>query len=104
MVEGTLDIRPDHIVMIRKILQRYVPDRDVRVFGSRAKRCAKRYSDLDLVVMGNEPLPLTVSGALADAFSDSDLPYRVDIVDWATTPAPFRAIIEAEMLPLYAKR
>jgi len=32
--------------------------------------------------------------ALKDAFAESSLPFRVDVVDWATTSAEFRAIIE----------
>jgi hypothetical protein len=38
-------------------------------------------------------LPLTVSAAMAKAFSESDLPWKVDIVDWATTSESFRQII-----------
>ena len=38
-------------------------------------------------------LPTAVRAELEDAFSESDLPWRVDIVDWATTGTTFRAII-----------
>ncbi len=34
--------------------------------------------------------------ALADAFEQSDLPWRVDVVDWATTDDAFRRIIERD--------
>jgi type I restriction enzyme S subunit len=34
-----------------------------------------------------------VSAALAEDFSESDLPWKVDIVDWATTGESFRKII-----------
>jgi len=37
---------------------------------------------------------------LADDFSESDLPFKVDIVDWATTGERFRKIIEAERIVL----
>lgn len=88
-----IDIRPDHWAIVQGILQKHVPQHEVWVFGSRAKRTAKPYSDLDLVVMGDQPLPLDVSAALADDFSDSDLPWKVDVVDWATTSDAFRGII-----------
>lgn len=39
-------------------------------------------------------LPLDVAVALAEDFSESDLPWKVDIVDWATTSAAFRKVIE----------
>ncbi len=31
---------------------------------------------------------------LRDAFSDSDLPFKVDLVDWAATKENFRKIIK----------
>ena len=91
-----LDIRPDLLVLVQQILQRHVPDREVWAFGSRVKGTARPSSDLDLVVLGDEPLPLSVYAALLDDFEQSDLPWRVDVVDWATTAAPFRRIIEQE--------
>ena len=33
---------------------------------------------------------------MIDDFSESDLPYKVDVVDWATTSAAFREIIERD--------
>jgi len=91
-----LDIRPDLLRLVQDILQRHVPDREVRAFGSRVKGTARPSSDLDLVVMGDEPLPLAVYAALLDDFEQSDLPWRVDVVDWATTAESFRRIIEQE--------
>lgn len=91
-----IDIRPDHWAIVRDILHRSVPHYAVWAFGSRAKWTAKPYSDLDLAIVTDTPLPLSVSGALADDFSESDLPWKVDIVDWATTSESFRQIIERD--------
>lgn len=90
-----IDVRPEHWEIVRRILRRHVPGFDVWAFGSRATGTAKPYSDLDLAVIGDRPLPLSVRAALAEAFSQSDLPWKVDIVDWATTGEPLRKIIEA---------
>lgn len=89
-----IDIHPDHWAIVRDILQRHIPQCEVWAFGSRAKWTAKKYSDLDLAVFNNEPLPLSLSAALTDDFSESDLPWKVDVVDWATTSEAFRKIIE----------
>lgn len=43
---------------------------------------------------GGEVFTLAVSAALVDDFTESDLPWRVDVVDWATTSESFRRIIE----------
>ncbi|MGH8564026.1 MAG: nucleotidyltransferase domain-containing protein [Gammaproteobacteria bacterium] len=96
MSDPLIDIRPDHWAIVVDILRRHVPDREVWAVGSRAKWSAKEYSDLDLAVIGEHPLSLSVSAALADDFSESDLPFKVDVVDWATTSESFRKIIERD--------
>ncbi|MBF0401156.1 MAG: restriction endonuclease subunit S [Magnetococcales bacterium] len=88
-----IDIRPDHWEIVRAILKKHVPDREVWAFGSRAKWTAKQYSDLDLAVLGDESLDLDVQAGLEEDFSESDLPFKVDVVDWATTAETFRGII-----------
>ena len=91
-----IDIRPDHWAVIRDILLRHVPGHEVWAFGSRAKGTAKAWSDLDLVIMTSTALPLMTRAALADDFSESNLPWKVDIVDRATLAETFREIIERD--------
>lgn len=97
-----IDIRPDDLEIVREILARYVPDREVRAFGSRVSQTARKYSDLDLTVMGEEPLSLSQLADLYDAFSESSLPFKVDVVDWATTRDSFRRIIESDFVVVQA--
>jgi type I restriction enzyme S subunit len=91
-----LDVRPDHLKIVLDILQQHAPDYEVWAFGSRAKWTAKEYSDLDLCIISSMPLRFSVLGALADDFTDSNLPYKVDVVDWATTSESFRKIIQQD--------
>lgn len=90
-----IDIRADYWEIVRDILHRHVPQYEVWAFGSRAKWTAKQHSDLDLAVITDQPLSLAVSASLVDDFTESDLPWRVDVVDWATTSESFRRIIES---------
>jgi predicted nucleotidyltransferase len=76
-----------------RILRTQTPGVEVWAFGSRAKGTAKPYSDLDLALITTQPLSLTALADINTAFEASDLPIRVDIVDWATTSDAFRAII-----------
>lgn len=94
----SLQIAPEHAEIVRTVLQKNVPNHEVWAFGSRAKGAAKPYSDLDLAVIGNEPLPLATLADLANDFSDSDLPWTVDIVDWAATSPEFREIIAGQKI------
>ena len=62
-------------------------------FGSRVDKTAKETSDLDLVVIGDEPLDFLTPGTLRDAFSASDLPCKVDVLDRTRVSQTFRDII-----------
>ncbi len=88
-----IDLNPKHLKTIQSILAEYIPTYEVRAFGSRVKWTAKDYSDLDLAVVGNEPLSLRQRGQLADAFEESNLPIRVDILDWQSISDRFRQVI-----------
>jgi type I restriction enzyme S subunit len=68
--------------------------------GSRSTRRARRYSDLDLAIDAGRPLTLDELARLAEAFRESDLPYRVDIVDWRSIDDRFRQVIAAERVQL----
>lgn len=96
-----IDLRPDHAKIVHEIIARHLPAGvSVRVFGSRAKWTAKPHSDLDLALKGKEPLPRSVLGDLAEAFSESDLPFRVDVVDWHTVAPSFQAVIDRDAIKL----
>ena len=91
-----LDLAPGELAIVRDILRKHVPDLAVRAFGSRVQGTARRYSDLDLAVIAATPLPFDLIGRLREDFSESDLPFRVDVVDWATTSEPFRRVVERD--------
>ena len=95
-----LELLPRELEIVCGILERHVPDREVWAFGSRAKGTARPYSDLDLAVLGDQPLALSVRADLAEGFSESDLPFKVDVVDWATTSERFRQIIRSDYVAL----
>ena len=42
---------------VTSLLQAIVPEREIRAFGSRTTSVHKPFSDLDLVVMGDQVLP-----------------------------------------------
>jgi len=78
---------------VKAILVSYVPGAEVRVFGSRITGKAVKYSDLDLVVLGSERLPQKQYYQLQQAFQDSDLSIRVDVLDWYRLSPEFRGNI-----------
>ncbi len=59
--------------------------------SDRVPTVARRFSDLDLALERDRPLKFDVISRIADARSQSELPYKVDIVDLATMEPRFRS-------------
>jgi uncharacterized protein len=96
-----IELRAEDRRLVLQILAANLPPRSkVWVFGSRATRRARRYSDLDLAIDAGRCLTLDETARLAEAFSDSDLPYRVDVVDWQAIDDRFRQAITGQRVPL----
>lgn len=80
------------IKAIKAIVNLNLPDNsyDVFIFGSRATNSNRQSSDIDLGILGSKPLPAKNYINLVQAFEDSDIPYRTDVVDFATVSDKFR--------------
>jgi uncharacterized protein len=92
--ENSVQLDARHRKIVLDILEEFTPQDEAWIFGSRAKGTAKKYSDLDLVLVGQTQLDLQKRTQLSNAFEDSNLPFFVDIVDWHCTSESFRRIIE----------
>lgn len=66
---------------IYAIFNRYPEVEEVHIFGSRAKGTHKKGSDIDFAIMNAGVSNRTIARIKSD-FSDSSLPYRVDVVDF----------------------
>jgi predicted nucleotidyltransferase len=86
----SIDLEPRLMQQVLAILQEHVPDCEVWAFGSRVGSHSKPFSDLDLAVISTAELPARRLALLAHAFEDSDLPIRVDVVDWHLIAPTFR--------------
>ena len=91
-----IDLNPTHFETVRRILAEHLPECEVWAFGSRATWTSKDSSDLDLAVVGSAPLGRRTLGQLREAFEESNLPVRVDIVDWYAIPESFHREIERD--------
>lgn len=99
-----IDLNPHDLAEVQRILKEYVPQHEVWVFGSRAVWTAKAYSDLDLAIITDKPLSLGTLADLKNAFDESDLSIKVDLVDWATTGEAFREIIKKTAVVLHQQQ
>ena len=96
-----VDLQADLRRLVLDILRAHLPQHTKAwVFGSRATGRARRHSDLDLAIDAGRRLTLDEIAELAEAFSDSDLPYKVDLVDWHEIDDRWRQAIAAERVAL----
>jgi len=94
-----LQFQEKHIELVRNILKEHLNTQSVFVFGSRAVNQAKTFSDLDLCIEG-EKLSFFELSKLKDAFSESDLPYFVDIIQKENISDEFYTLIKPNFIEL----
>lgn len=81
-----IDIEQRHLQLITQILKKY--PYDFYLFGSRVKGTAKRFSDVNLFYV--EEIPIEIIYKLEEEFEESDLPYKVDIINYHTCDTTFK--------------
>ncbi len=81
---------------VQRVLRAHVPEYSVGAFGSRVTGRARQFSDLDLVIMTENPLPLAVKADLTAGFEEADLAFKVDVVNWSVISPEFRSLIEKD--------
>jgi len=91
-----LDLKPHELETVRNILNRFVPQAEIIVFGSRVHGTAKPWSDLDLAIKAESTLDWKLLEEIKEAFQESELPFRVDVLDWNEITAAFRRAIDAK--------
>ncbi|MDR1997590.1 MAG: nucleotidyltransferase domain-containing protein [Candidatus Margulisbacteria bacterium] len=97
-----LDIQPEVRAVLTGILSAYLQNGEmVYVFGSRAKGSARKYSDLDIAIDAHgRAVDFSKECALKCALEESDIPYRVDVVDWNSVPPEFKTLIKKDLVSL----
>ena len=91
-----LDLPQKYLEQVKTLLRTHVPHAEVWAYGSRVTGSGHEASDLDLVLRNPKNLQEESSALneLKEAFTESNLPIRVDIMDWARIPESFHREIE----------
>lgn len=84
------------------IVRTFLPKNAYRVFlfGSRTSPRHHPYSDIDIGLEGTDRVPLDVMAQLVEALEESDLPVKVDVVDFSRVTAEFARIARQTIQPL----
>lgn len=81
--------------IIINILHSHIKKGKVYAFGSRYKNNNRKFSDFDIAIDTDEKLSFEFLNILKDAFEESDLPYRVDIIDYNNISDKFKNIVDS---------
>lgn len=91
-------LTPEQVREVNGILATLFPQGRVLLFGSRARGTHQAHSDLDFALDLGEPVPRQILADLKAAFEESDLPFRVDLLDYRSIPESMRANVDASAL------
>jgi predicted nucleotidyltransferase len=90
----SLQVTPAQKQLIFDILK--VIKNPIYFFGSRVKGTAKTLSDLDIVI--KESIDPVLLSEVREAFEESHLPFKVDIVLWERMDKNFQDSIQQDLL------
>jgi len=88
-----IDLEKSLLDEVKKILKTNVPQYKALVFGSRVYGNARKFSDIDIALVGPQKIDWREIEILKDAFSESNLPIAVDIIDFNSVSENFRTMI-----------
>lgn len=73
----------------------------VLLFGSYAKGVANETSDIDLAIIYPGKLPLSLWAKVEESLENSDIPKKVDLVDYSRISGDFRQIIDRDGIEFF---
>jgi len=93
-ISTAVNIQPRDQEILYSLLSQYLPNTTVWAYGSRTTGNALPWSDLDLVVFteANQKCQLSL---LKETLEESNLPFRIDLLEWDWLPDDFKANIKA---------
>ena len=78
--------------VIKSILNKYLPNPNYKyfIFGSRAIPKHRKFSDLDIGILGPSEIPGSIMVQIKQDLNDSDIPYLTEVVDFSTVSENFK--------------
>ncbi len=98
-IENSVDITTQDAQILCALLGKYLSETTVWAFGSRVKGTSRPESDLDLVAFIDAEQKSRLYD-LREAFAESNLSFRVDILNWDEIPESFQENIRKEYVEI----
>lgn len=86
-------------IIIKNLLEKY-SQYSFYYYGSRVKGNFNKTSDLDVLIKGNEEMPLSILIEIKEKFDESKLPYIVNFCDFYTIDEYFYKLIENDLVKI----
>lgn len=80
--------------IIENILKEYDKEYSFFYYGSRVKGTFEKTSDLDILIKGNQEMPLSILEEIKEKFDKSSLPYIVNFSDYYAIEKYFYNLIK----------
>jgi predicted nucleotidyltransferase len=94
-----IHLQAQHLQTVTNILRKHDLLQFSAAFGSRVQGTHQEYSDLDILIRAPQALSLAQFSELDQSFAESDLPFKVDLVDWHKISDGFREKIRNYIVP-----
>ena len=91
-----IQLKPNHWKIIKDILNQY--PYQFYAFGSRVKQTSRPFSDLDLCY--KTEIPDHILTEIKGQFSDSDLPFIVELINWNQCTTEFQELIAKDLIAI----
>jgi predicted nucleotidyltransferase len=97
-----ISANPEDLKKIYALIQISIPDAKIFAYGSRVKGSNFNHSDLDLMIKSSDGkrIPLMQLGEASDLLASSNIPFRVDPHDYASTDPDFIRMIEPDFVEI----
>lgn len=83
---------------IKKIIYSFLPQGyQAFLFGSRVTGKGLPYSDFDVGVTGPRPLSMRILAKIREAFEESNIPVKIDVVDFRRVSEKFKKLTLSEV-------
>ena len=87
--------------IILNILKEYSDKYSFYYYGSRVKGTFNKTSDLDILIKGEQEMPLKDLVELKEKFDESRLPYIVNFTDYNSIDERFYNLIKADLVLIW---
>lgn len=80
------------------VISGVMPDAKIYLFGSRARGSNQKSSDIDIALDTGVQLERIEVGEIRDMLNASNIPYKIDVVDFNNIPEPMQENIIKERI------